>query len=300
MSINISKLIENILNECATDPRIETGIFDIHNYDHADIMAEHMAAAGIDKKIIMETMNELVMDEGKYPERQAFNREGWLVTFPSKEYRDAAIKKGTHAISDPTHGKGGMNLYYKKRGKQKRQTQQAASATEPVQPTTEAPPTPSKSVKPANQNKSPEAPEAPAPENGGGDNVAPEIDPDIHGDSHKTDAEISASLKAVSAHRRNKLAGKQSTGSALPPAGKDEQPTTAVAPVSQAASPLPDYTKKFALEKGWKQTPYGDWRDTQGNTVAVTGISGEVVPTQSVLRDELKLYVEKNAQKPAA
>ena len=108
---NTSKLIDKILHESSLDPRIETGIFDIHNYDHMEIMAEHMAEAGVDKKIIAEVINELVMDEGKYPERQAFNKDGWLVTFPSKQYRDRALKKGTHSIADPTHGKGGMNKY---------------------------------------------------------------------------------------------------------------------------------------------------------------------------------------------
>jgi len=40
--------------------------------------------------------------------------------------------------------------------------------------------------------------------------------------------------------------------------------------------------------------PYGEYRDREGNTVAVVGLSGEVVPTKSVDRDEYKLFAEKN------
>ena len=40
--------------------------------------------------------------EGKYPERQAYNAKGILVTFPTPEYKADAIKRGTHFEEDPT------------------------------------------------------------------------------------------------------------------------------------------------------------------------------------------------------
>ena len=111
MNKNTSKIIENLITECECDARIENGVLDLYNTDHLIVLSEHMANLGISESEIEEFIIETGVLEGKYPERQAYNKEGWLVTFPSKEYRDAAIKKRTHFGSDPTHGKGGMNEF---------------------------------------------------------------------------------------------------------------------------------------------------------------------------------------------
>ncbi len=293
-----SKLIDKILHESSLDPRIETGIFDIHNYEHMEIMAEHMTNAGVNTQIVAEVINELVMDEGKYPERQAYNKEGWLVTFPSKEYRDRAVKKGTHSISDPTHGKGGMNLYYKKKGKQQRQTQQDPTQTEPASPTNSSPlPTPNSptlakstgnSELPPSNDKDGSTTEKPVPPAGASEIPYQELPP------ADADDELEKRLEKIRAKKAAAAAAKQgqqtNTGQQSP------------SPVVPSPVPIsPDYikpSKDFAIEKGWKPTPYGEWRDKQGNTKAVTGVSGEVVPLENVYRDELKIYVEKNAVAP--
>ena len=124
---NISKFISSIITEASLDSRIPNGVVNLENIEHIQVVAEAIYDACENENIVNEFVESFV-DEGKYPDRQAYNKDGWLVTFPSKEYRDAAIKKGTHAISDPTHGRGGMNLYYKRKGKQKRQTQQATTS----------------------------------------------------------------------------------------------------------------------------------------------------------------------------
>jgi hypothetical protein len=294
---NTSKLIDKILHESSLDSRIETGIFDIHNYDHMEIMAEHMAEAGVDKKIIAEVINELVMDEGKYPERQAFNKEGWLVTFPSKQYRDVALKKGTHSIADPTHGKGGMNLYYKKKGKQQRQTQQ-----DPTQTDTQQSPVPQEPAPPV-------SPPQPSDDFSGDDD-----DENAHAQDRADSIAARAAAEEMWAANAAKKSGAKNTDaatpqSALPAAGAPaatQAPAAGQAPAPVAPPPAPvapDYakpSKQFAMEKGWKATPYGEWRDKQGNTKAVTGVSGEVVPLENVYRDELKLFVQKNAPAPVA
>jgi hypothetical protein len=46
-----------------------------------------------------------LLEKGKFPERQAYNRNGILVTFPTPEYKKEAIKAGTHFEDDPTKGK---------------------------------------------------------------------------------------------------------------------------------------------------------------------------------------------------
>jgi hypothetical protein len=53
-------------------------------------------------------------------------------------------------------------------------------------------------------------------------------------------------------------------------------------------------SKKFAQEKEWGDTPYGDWHDSVGEKVAVTGLDGQVVPISHVSRESLKLFVKKN------
>lgn len=140
--ISINDFITSIITEAALDSRIPDGVVDLKNIEHVQIVAEAIYNACEDEEVVNEFVSSF-LNEGKYPDRQAFNKEGWLVTFPSKEYRDAALKKGTHSISDPTHGKGGMNLYYKRRGKQKRQTQQQATQVAPKEiPATAAKPAP--------------------------------------------------------------------------------------------------------------------------------------------------------------
>lgn len=285
----LSNVIDKILRESSLDTRIETGIFDIHNHDHMEIMAEHMALAGVSEDIVADVMNELVMDEGKYPERQAYNKDGWLVTFPSAEYKQNAIKKGTHFGSDPTHGSGGMNLYYKKRGKQKRQTQQSTTSTEPIQqvakkfsPVSSASPQtlattiePSAETQPATKEKASNASDV-------GGNKQP---------ANATGEKLQKSLDSTPV-----ISKSSAPKSIEAPSGKEPEPANSATEIPTPAAP-PNYvfiSSKFATDKGWTKTPYGEWRDPTGNTSAIVALSGEVVPVKSVERDELKLIADKN------
>ena len=184
-----------------------------------------------------------------------------------------------------------MNLYYKKLGKQKRQTQQAATVTEPVNQSQKVAPT---GEQPAQQPKTLATPDT------GND-------------------------RSARAARLAKLTGgtgtKQSTPQKLPaeptgastkkssnepaPSPSSEKPETPSAPAEPApaapaapAAPVsPSYTAlsvKFATSKGWKVTPYGEYRDETGATAAVVGLSGEVVPIKNVDREEFKIFAEKN------
>lgn len=285
----IQKIIDDLLTEVSLDPRVETGIFEIYNCDHLDVLAEHMESRGIDSEVIAEFIESLAMDEGKYPERQAYNREGWLVTFPSKEYRDAAIKKGTHSASDPTHGKGGMNLYYKRKGKQKRQKQQTLTKVEPAEkPTTKvsAPAAvkvtqPSK-VAPSQDKAGPAASKATTakePEEYWDDTSASaaQSDRDLINQAFGFDKETPKPEKPATAAPAPK---------AEPVLAQPAQPSADIAKIEKS--------KEFATKKGWALTPYGEYRDGEGNPVAVVGLSGEVVPIRTNDREEYKLFAEKN------
>jgi hypothetical protein len=297
MKNKITTLIDTILTESALDPRIESGIFDIHNIEHMQIMAEHMTAQGIDAAIISEVINELVVDEGKYPERQAYNKDGWLVTFPSAEYKQRAIKKGTHYGSDPTHGKGGMHLYYKGKGKQKRQTQQTVTSTGtekpvqnvPVTPTTQPNAVTNPEIVPTASDKSTE-PKKKA-------NKPATTEPEEYTDDYTSADDAADEEKAAQAFGDFWAKNKQPVAQPVSTQQVPPAPQSIAAPAIPAIPIAPDFTKpskKFALDKGWKSTPYGEWRDRLGNTVAVTGLSGEVVPLKNTDREELKIASEKN------
>ena len=98
------RIIDKVLKEVSVDPRISDGIFDIKNNQHIGYMCEYLIGKGIESDIVYEFAGVL-LEKGKYPERQAYNRKGILVTFPTPEYKKEAIKAGTHFEDDPTRGR---------------------------------------------------------------------------------------------------------------------------------------------------------------------------------------------------
>jgi hypothetical protein len=284
---NISKLIEELVTECECDSRIESGVFDVYSAEHLVVLSEHMVGCGISESIVEDVIESMAIGEGKYPERQAYNKEGWLVTFPSKEYRDAAINKKTHYSSDPTHGQGGMNLYYKRKGKQKRQRSQATTTTQQLdqQPSGAA------------VNSRPQAAAQPKDQTTGGqptDSQPVSAEKDT-GTASNSGAGAQPKPSTPVAGVTKSQPPSNTDASASPTAPKpSDAPTINVPVVTQPPEQYASISKKFATQKGWTAEPYGEYRDTQGNTVAVVGLSGEVVPIKNTDRDEYKLFAEKN------
>ena len=101
------KLLEKIINDVSLDERVSNGMFSIEEATHMDALREYLSKRGIDENTVKSFSNKVL--EGKYPERQAFNSDGILVTFPTPEYKAEAIKRGTHFEKDPT--KGQSNLF---------------------------------------------------------------------------------------------------------------------------------------------------------------------------------------------
>jgi len=97
-----------LLSELCLDNRVEDGIFDIFNNDHMDVLREKLVEMGIPKSEVVELANKVI--EGKYPERQAYNVKGILVTFPNAEYKQRAIRRGTHFEEDPTKGQTNLDF----------------------------------------------------------------------------------------------------------------------------------------------------------------------------------------------
>ncbi len=286
-----NNLISEIVAEAALDNRISDGIIDLKNTEHIQVIAEVLYDMCEDERTVNEFVTTFI-EEGKYPERQAFNREGWLVTFPSKEYRDAAIKKGTHAISDPTHGKGGMNLYYKRRGKQKRQTQQDTSMTQTgaqqaagaakaaSQPTSE--PTSSTGTTQADKPDQPDS-----SKDGTEPTDSTVSKPNDKSKTQKTQPDDVAGVGSGPS--------KDSSGDEMDtrPLSKAETPAIDVPVIKTPPVEYAAVSQKFASQKGWSSTPYDEYHDREGETVAVVGLSGEIVPVKTTDREEYKIFAEK-------
>ena len=282
----MNNFIYNIITEASMDTRIQDGVVNLKNIEHVQVVAEAMYDACGDESIVNEFVDGFV-DEGKYPDRQAYNKDGWLVTFPSAEYKQRAIKKGTHYGSDPTHGKGGMHLYYKKRGKQKRQTQQSVSSTTPTQQSVAN----AKPTQPSTTQKVANAKSSPSVNNNDATARASRLSK-ITGGKKQTDTGSPVSQPADSTNTTTQP-DTSTTGST-----PEKSSPVPVAPTpSTVTPPTPNYVAlsiKFANNKGWKEAPYGEWRDATGNTAAIVALSGEVVPLKNTDREELKIATEKN------
>lgn len=283
------KTVIDIVNDAILDvcsnPLVENGTFDPNNDDHMFLLMETLDG-NLEEEYITKAVSALKC-EGKHPDRQAYNKEGWLVTFPSKEYRDAAIKKGTHALSDPTHGKGGMNLYYKRKGKQKRMTQQAQSAVGNQQVAPQPPPAtePTQPVQPSTSSKK-EEPSA---------QKEPAAQPDTSKPVDKGSSELPSSDVSQDSTTSSQPEKKEEPTTQNQP--KPEDSSTPIEPQQTEEKPttssFKDISEKFAKSKGWSPTPYGEWRDQSGTSAAVVSLSGEIVPIKSTDRDELKIFSEK-------
>lgn len=94
-----NKLIEHILNEVSLDERISDGMFNIEENSHMEALRDYFTKKGMNESDVVSFSNRVL--EGKYPERQAYNAKGILVTFPTPEYKTNAIKKGTHFEKNP-------------------------------------------------------------------------------------------------------------------------------------------------------------------------------------------------------
>ena len=99
----MSDFLDKILAEVCVDERIPDGIFDMSNSVHMQALFETLTDNfNFNLNDAREVHNKMI--EGKYPERQAYNRDGLLVTFPTPQHKQKAISRGTHFEKDPTAG----------------------------------------------------------------------------------------------------------------------------------------------------------------------------------------------------
>jgi len=298
---NIHNVINDILLEMALDENITSGIIDLQNPNHIELLALNLFDRGATACLVAEAVNKITIRDGQFPDRQAYNSDGWLVTFPSPEYKQAAIKKGTHFTSDPTHGQGGMHLYYKKRGKQKRQAQQDVSQAPAQQEPTQAAPTNSQQEPPTSQAATPEKPQQSAPAADGKTDIPSEKPSDSSlpksGDTEPAEKLPQKSEDPIGAPSGDKTPSASTAKTPSAPETKTPVSSPAVQPTqSPINTPQVSITQDFAKTKSWVSSPYGVWRDSAGETAAVESLSGEVTPIKSTDREELKIFADKRKQ----
>lgn len=96
----MKEIYNKVLDAVAIDLRLTTGIFDVMNDDHLSIFREYLLKEGVSEDVAIAASNKLA-EAGKHPERQCYNKDGLLVTFPSPEYKQRAIARGTHFEKNP-------------------------------------------------------------------------------------------------------------------------------------------------------------------------------------------------------
>lgn len=95
----MSDILDRVFAEVCLDERITDGIFKMEEATHMDALRDYFVKKGVAKEAAIGVTNRMV--EGKYPERQAYNKDGILVTFPTPQHKARAIARGTHFEKNP-------------------------------------------------------------------------------------------------------------------------------------------------------------------------------------------------------
>jgi len=156
----MTTIIEKILNQVSVDPRVKDGVFEISCNEHMEALRDYLTKKGIPTKEVVEFSNKVL--EGKYPERQAYNKDGLLVTFPTPEYKQRAIQRGTHFEKKPAPQTNLFGQPPEGGTPTKEEPPKDSPGAEQKPPTTSLPISSVASEKPA---EVPATPEAPAPTN---------------------------------------------------------------------------------------------------------------------------------------
>lgn len=140
-------ILSDLIERVCLDSRIDDGIFSLENNQHLNILQEYLQSEfNINEEQSIELRNAIV--EGKYPDRQAYNINGLLVTFPTPEYKQRAIARGTHFEENPKKA-AGANIFdpQEQPSAQQPPVEPQPTTTIPTEPTTSEPETPAEKDK---------------------------------------------------------------------------------------------------------------------------------------------------------
>jgi hypothetical protein len=95
----MSNIVDNVFAEVCLDERITDGIFRLEEEEHMNALRDFFVKRGITREAAVAVTNRML--EGRFPERQAYNKDGILVTFPTPQHKAKAIQRGTHFEENP-------------------------------------------------------------------------------------------------------------------------------------------------------------------------------------------------------
>lgn len=95
----MSNIVDRVFAEVCLDERIKDGIFRLEEEEHMNALRDYFVKKGITSEAAVNVTNRMV--EGRFPERQAYNKDGILVTFPTPQHKAKAIQRGTHFEKNP-------------------------------------------------------------------------------------------------------------------------------------------------------------------------------------------------------
>ncbi len=156
----MKEIYNKVLDAVALDPRLETGIFDVLNNDHLSVFREYLMKEGMSEEQSIFASNKLA-EAGRFPDRQAYNSDGILVTFPTPEYKQRALSRGTHFEENPK--KSQVNIFQNAPA-QPAQAPQASQPPQPVQQPPQPQPQPQVSQQTSSIPTSPESVDSRTPE----------------------------------------------------------------------------------------------------------------------------------------
>jgi hypothetical protein len=92
-------VIDKIFSDVCLDERVSGGIFKMEEETHMDALRARLIQRGLTNEESVQITNRML--EGRFPERQAYNKDGVLVTFPTPQHKQRAIQRGTHMEKSP-------------------------------------------------------------------------------------------------------------------------------------------------------------------------------------------------------
>lgn len=267
----MKKFTYDLLLSVCLDERVTDGMFNPSLQEHLDVLTHHLEQRGLERDWIKEYVENI--REGKYPERQAYNKEGFLVTFPTPEHKKQALASGEYFQNDPTGGKGGMHLVKKSEPAPAVPVADPAGVA-PSQP--QAKPQPSAGpVDPTPAKKQPApTPVPPAP-------VVPAA-PEAP----------TAKIKAPS------TGGDVNTTPADYGGGEEKRKKQAWRAGDEGKKDYVDPSQEWAHNQKWERTPSGNYYDVEGNLKAVTGLDGKVLPVEDADKERYKLWIKNPENRP--
>jgi hypothetical protein len=297
-----NKIINFLIRECSIDPRVKNGMFNPFVQEHMEVLKEFLMVKEFEYETIKEFTNKII--EGRFPERQAYNKEGFLVTFPTPDYKAKALTSGDYYNYDPTHGKGGMHLVKKASPDKIRSTSDIQDTPIEIKPpeNIESPVAtpPRKSETPPIQVdiKPPRTQEPQDTAHTQRKIEPPKTKPDV-----TQQIDIPPPASAETERSLPDIANTKDTAAPEQPQASSQKKSEPVEYMTSTPEGTPldltdfsaykDPSLEWAHNQKWEKRDNGNYYDANGNLRAVVGLDGAAVPATENDRASLRQWIDR-------